>query len=175
MFFFSFINILYFYVFILSFAIDHSLIFSYFFLSLLIFSFYNLLNCIKCHNNKFQSSSLDESSARLMTNFSASLSQRLSLAQYSASTFFTYSQTGRDRSAVMVLNPSSEIFRRITYLSKSSTIMTLGCTFRVAGGDVLSGTGIGAAVVEVVSSGGVVNDWEFLAAAEELAVEDLGL
>ena len=32
--------------------------------------------------NKFQSSSRDESSARLMTNFSTSLSQRLSLAQF---------------------------------------------------------------------------------------------
>ena len=105
-------------------------------LSLLIFSFYNFLNCIKCHNNKFQSSSLDESSARLMTNFSTSLSHRLSLAQYSASTFLTYSQTDCNHSAVMVLNPSSAIFRRITHLSKSSTIMALGCTFRVAGGDV---------------------------------------
>ena len=93
MFFSSFINILYFNVFILSFAqtILLTFFFSYFSLSLslLIFSFYNLLNCIKCHNNKFQSSSLDESSARLMTNFSTPLSQRLSLAQYSASTFFT--------------------------------------------------------------------------------------
>ena len=57
--------------------------FDFFSFSLLIFSsFYDLLNCIKFHNNKFQSSSLDESSARLMTNFSTSLSQRLSLAQY---------------------------------------------------------------------------------------------
>ena len=166
MFFFSFINILYFYVFILSFALDHSfnLIFSHFFslsLSLLIFYFYNLLYCIKCHNNKFPSSSLDESSARLMTNFSTLLSQRLSLAQYSPSTFFTYSQTDRNRSAVIVLNPSSAIFRRITYLSKSSTIMAIGCTFQVAGGDILSGTEIRDAVVEARSSGGVVTDWEF--------------
>ena len=98
--------------------------------------------------------------ARLMTNFSTSLSQRLSLAQYSASTFFTYSQTDRNRSAVMVLNPSSAVFRRITHLSKSSTIMTIGCTFRVAGGYILSGTGIRDAVVEARSSGGVVTDWE---------------
>ena len=48
----------------------------------------------------------------------------------------------------MVLNPASAIFRRITHLSKSSTIMALGCHFRVAGGDVLSGTGIRAAVEE---------------------------
>ena len=53
--------------------------------------------------------------------------------------------------------------------------MALGCTFRVAGGDVLSGTGIRSAVEEAWSSGGAVTDWEFLAAAEELAVEDLGL
>ena len=53
--------------------------------------------------------------------------------------------------------------------------MALGCTFRVAGGDVLSGTGIRVAVEEAGSSGGVVTDWEFLSAAEELAVEDLGL
>ena len=83
-----------------------------------------------------------------MTNFSTSLSQRLSLAQYSASTFFTYSQTDRNHSAVMVLNPSSAIFRRITHLSKSSTVMVIGCTFRVAGGNILSGTGVRAAVVE---------------------------
>ena len=76
--------------------------------------------------------------------------------------------------AVMVLNPSSAIFRRITHLSKSSTIMALRCTFRVAGGDVLSGTWIRAAVEEAGSSGGVVTDWEFISAAEELAVEDLG-
>ena len=163
-FFFSFINILRFYVFILSFALDHSFNFNLFIfflsLSLFIFYFYNLLYCIKCNNNKFQSSSLDESSARLMTNFSTSLSQRLSLAQYSASTFFTYSQTDRNRSAVMVLNPSSAVFRRITHLSKSSTIMTIGCTFRVAGGYILSGIGIRDAVVEARSSGGVVTDWE---------------
>ena len=53
--------------------------------------------------------------------------------------------------------------------------MALGCTFRVAGGDVLSSTGIRAAVEEAGSSGCVVTDWEFLAAAEELAVEDFGL
>ena len=60
-------------------------------------------------------------------------------------------------------------------MSKSSTIMTLGCTLRVAGGDVLSGTGIRATVEETGSSGCVFTDWEFLAAAEELVVEDLGL
>ena len=54
-------------------------------------------------------------------------------------------------------------------------MMAPGCTFGVAGRDVLSGTGIRAAVGEAGSSGGVVTDWEFLAAAEELAVEDLGL
>ena len=96
-----------------------------------------------------------------MTNFITSRSQSLSLAQYSASTSFTYSQTDRNRSAVMVLNPSSAIFRQITHLSKSSTIMAKGCTFRVAGGDVLYGTGIRAAAVEARSSGGVVTDWEF--------------
>ena len=57
----------------------------------------------------------------------------------------------------------------------SSTIKTLGCTFRVAGGDVLPGTGIPAAVEEAWSSGGVLTDWEFRAGAEELAVEDFGL
>ena len=66
-------------------------------------------------------------------------------------------------------------FSRITHLSKSSTIMALGCTFRVAGGNVLSGTRIRAAVVKAGSSGCVATDWEFLAAAEEFAVEDLGL
>ena len=102
-----FIYILYFYVFILSFDLEHSfncLVYLFIFFSLshslliLFSSFYLLLNCIKCHNNKFQCSLLDESSARLMTNFSTSLS----LAQYSASTFFTCSQTDRHRSAVMV-------------------------------------------------------------------------
>ena len=39
----------------------------------------------------------------------------------------------------------------------------------------LSGTGIPAAVEEAWSSGGVLTDWEFRAAAEELAVEDFGL
>ena len=53
--------------------------------------------------------------------------------------------------------------------------MALGCTFRVAGGDVLSGTGIRTAVEEAGSSRGVVTDWEFWAAAGEPAVEDLGL
>ena len=54
-------------------------------------------------------------------------------------------------------------------------VMALGCTFRVAGGDVLSGSGIRAAVEEAWSSVDVVTDWEFLAAAEELVVEDLWL
>ena len=49
-------------------------------------------------------------------------------------------------------------FRRITHLSKSSTIKALGYTFRVAGGDVLSGAGIPAAVEEAWSSGGVLTD-----------------
>ena len=53
--------------------------------------------------------------------------------------------------------------------------MAQGCTFQVAGGDVLSGTGIPAAVEEAWSSGDVLTDWEFRAAANELAVEDLGL
>ena len=53
--------------------------------------------------------------------------------------------------------------------------MTLGYTFRVAGGDDLAYTGIRAAVEEALSSGCVVTDWEFLAAAEELAIETLGL
>ena len=73
-----------------------------------------------------------------MTNFFTSLSQRLSLAQYSASTFFTN-------------DPPS---------------------FGSAG---LESIFSSAAVEEAGSSGGVVNDWEFEAAAEELAVQDLGL
>ena len=75
----------------------------------------------------------------------------------------------------MVLNPSSAVFRRITHLSNSSTKVALGCTFRVAGGDVLSGTGIRAALEDAGCCSCVVTDWGFLAAAEELAVEDLGL
>ena len=106
--FFFFIYILYFYVFILSFDLAHSfncLFYLLIFLvSLLILfsSFYHLFNCIKYHSNKFQSSSLNEYSARLMTNFPTLLSQRLSLAEYSALTFFTCSQTDRHHSAVMV-------------------------------------------------------------------------
>ena len=56
--------------------------------------FYNLLNCIKYHNNKLKSSLLDASSARLTNNLSTSLSQRLSLAHCPASIFFTCSQNG---------------------------------------------------------------------------------
>ena len=43
-------------------------------------------------------------------------------------------------------------------LVKSSTISALGFTLRVAGGDVLSGTRISAAVEEAWSSGGVLTD-----------------
>ena len=146
------VYILYFYVFILYFTLEHSFYFVLSFHNSISFSlcsfFYNLLNCIKHHNNKLKSYLLYHSSARLTNNFSTSLSQRLSLAHCPASSFFTCSQTDRHRSAVMVLNPSSAIFRRITHLSKLSTIMALGCHFRVTGGDFLSGTGIRAAVEE---------------------------
>ena len=114
-----YIILLYFYVFILSFTLEHSFYFVLSFhnaISLYLCSFfYNLLNCIKYHNNKLKSSLLDDSSARLTNNFSTSLSQRLSLAHCPASSFFTCSQTDRHRSAVMVLNPASAIFRRITH------------------------------------------------------------
>ena len=76
--FFSFIYYT-FYVFILSFALEHYFNFSSIVSICFSLSFYHLSNCMKWHNNKFQSSSLDESSARLMTSFSTSLSHRLSL------------------------------------------------------------------------------------------------
>ena len=38
------------------------------------------------------------------------------------------------------------------------SIKAMGCTFRVTGGDVLSGAGIPAAVEEAWSSGGVLTD-----------------
>ena len=107
------------------------------------FVFYYLLNCIKYHNNKLKSSLLDDSSARLTNNFSTSLSQRLSSFK-----FLHMLANGPPSFGSNGLESSLSNFRRTTHLSKSSTIMALGCHFRVAGGDVLSGTGIRAAVEE---------------------------
>ena len=73
---FFFVYILFFYLLILSFALEHFLTFFYLFIILFFSLSFNIvsffLSFINCHNNKFQSSSLDEDSVILMTNFSTS-------------------------------------------------------------------------------------------------------